>query len=243
MNLVIDIGNTSVKIGVFDKMVLVYKKTLMSNNLSETIPKITRDYPQVEKAIISSVSNVEEKDISMLTDVFDTILLDHTTLMPFANLYATPETLGVDRLALVAASVNQFPEKDVLIIDTGTCITYDFKNNKEEYLGGAIAPGLKLRYTSLNNFTSKLPLLELKLPRNHIGNSTNEAIHSGVVQGVLYEIEGAIAEYCNTYPDLTVILTGGDAHFLSKRLKNSIFATSNFLLEGLNNILAFNNSQ
>ncbi|WP_299243181.1 type III pantothenate kinase [uncultured Aquimarina sp.] len=243
MNLVIDVGNTSIKIGVFDKSSMIYKETLKPESFLKVIQKINRDYPLLNRALLSSVSNIKEEEVGFLKNLFYTIVLDHTIQMPFKNLYATPTTLGVDRLALVAASVHQFPAKDTLIIDAGTCITYDFKNKKEEYLGGAIAPGLRLRYASLNSFTSKLPLLDLESPKNHIGDTTNEAIHSGVVNGVLYEIEGAITEYCNTYPNLTVILTGGDAHFLSKRLKNSIFATSNFLLEGLNHILAFNNSQ
>ncbi|WP_299260391.1 type III pantothenate kinase [uncultured Aquimarina sp.] len=243
MNLVIDVGNTSIKIGVFEEASIVHHETLKSENFLEVIQKIKNDYPLIKRGILSSVFNIKEKDVVFAQDLFDMLILDHTLKMPFRNLYATPTTLGADRLALVAASVLKFPEKDALIIDAGTCITYDFKNKQEEYLGGAIAPGLRLRYTSLNSFTSKLPLLDPEPPKNHIGNTTNEAIHSGVVKGVLYEIEGAIAEYCNTYPNLTVILTGGDAHFLSKRLKNSIFATSNFLLEGLNHILAFNNSQ
>ncbi|WP_299312590.1 type III pantothenate kinase [uncultured Aquimarina sp.] len=243
MNLVIDVGNTSIKIGVFEEASIVHHETLKSENFLEVIQKIKNDYPLIKRGILSSVFNIKEKDVVFAQDLFDMLILDHTLKMPFRNLYATPTTLGADRLALVAASVLKFPEKDALIIDAGTCITYDFKNKKEEYLGGAIAPGLRLRYTSLNSFTSKLPLLDPEPPKNHIGSTTNEAIHSGVVKGVLYEIEGAIAEYCNTYPNLTVILTGGDAHFLSKRLKNSIFATSNFLLEGLNHILAFNNSQ
>ncbi|AXT52505.1 type III pantothenate kinase [Aquimarina sp. BL5] len=243
MNLVIDVGNTSIKIGVFLETSMIHKETLKSENFNNVIQKVRNGYPLIKRSILSSVSNIKEEDVILLKSLFDVSVLDHTLMMPFKNLYATPTTLGVDRLALVAASVHQFPAKDALIIDAGTCITYDFKNKKEEYLGGAIAPGLRLRYTSLNSFTSKLPLLELESPKNHIGDTTNEAIHSGVVNGVLYEIEGAIAEYCNTYPNLTVILTGGDAHFLSKRLKNSIFATSNFLLEGLNHILAFNNSQ
>ncbi len=243
MNLVIDVGNTSIKLGVFKGNVIVHKETLKSKNLLDFIQKINTDYPLIDCALISSVSNIKEEDVNVVKDLFKTIILDHKTQMPFRNLYTTPTTLGVDRLALVAAAVDQFPKKDVLIIDAGTCITYDFKNYRDEYLGGAIAPGLALRYNSLHNFTSKLPLLGIESPKNLIGDSTNQAIHSGVVYGVLYEIEGVIAEYCNTYPDLTVILTGGDAHFLSKRLKNSIFATSNFLLEGLNYILAFNNSQ
>ncbi|SEL64177.1 type III pantothenate kinase [Aquimarina amphilecti] len=243
MNLIIDVGNTSIKIGVFEEGLIVYKETLKSDSFFMVIQKIHQDYPLISNAIISSVATINKKDMLLIKDLFDIMVLDHTLQMPFKNLYATPTTLGVDRLGLVAGAVGQFPKKNVLIIDAGTCITYDFKNKHEEYLGGAIAPGLSLRYASLHNYTSKLPLLELESPKNYIGDTTNQAIHSGIVNGVSYEIEGAIAEYCNTYPDLTVILTGGDAHFLSKRLKNSIFATSNFLLEGLNHILAFNNSQ
>ncbi len=243
MNLIIDVGNTFIKIGVFEKPLLIHKETISADNFQITIREIKTKYPLITNAILSSVSNLKEEDVDLILKLFRTTVLNHTTKVPFKNLYSTPATLGVDRLALVAASVDQFPKQDVLIIDAGTCITYDFKNKNEEYLGGAIAPGLKLRYSSLHNYTSKLPLLELKEPENYIGDSTNEAIHSGIVMGVLHEIEGSIAKYCNTYPDLTVILTGGDAHFLSKRLKNSIFATSNFLLEGLNHILAFNNSQ
>ncbi|GAA4275637.1 type III pantothenate kinase [Aquimarina mytili] len=243
MNLVIDVGNTFIKIGVFDESDLVYKKTIEPSDFIEEIDIAHRDFSSIRQAIVSSVANLDDDAITYLKKLFSTLVVDHHLDMPFKNLYETPETLGIDRLALVAAAVDQFPEKNVLVIDAGTCITYEFKNSKEEYLGGAIAPGIRLRYHSLNNYTAKLPLLEPKIPINHIGKSTNEAIHSGVVQGILYEINGVIEEYCNIYPDLTVILTGGDAHFLSKRLKNSIFATSNFLLEGLNHILVFNNNK
>jgi len=243
MNLIVDVGNTRIKIGVFEDSLLVYKEVVRLGSFPDVIMEVKKSYPFIKNAIISSVAMLEKEEINLVKDFFFTIVLDHTIKMPFKNRYATPTTLGVDRLALIAASVDQFPKKDVLVIDAGTCITYDFKNEKEEYLGGAIAPGLRLRYHSLYSHTSKLPLLELEEPKNYIGNSTNEAIHSGVVMGVLHEIDGVIAQYCNTYPDLTVILTGGDAHFLSKRLKNSIFATSNFLLEGLNYILAFNNNK
>ena len=243
MNLVIDVGNTSIKIGVFEEVSMIHKETLKPENFLSVIKEIKNDYALISQALLSSVSYLKEEDVCFIEQLFPTTILNHMVRMPFKNKYRTPTTLGVDRLALVVAAVCQFPAKDVLIIDAGTCITYDFKNRQEEYLGGAIAPGLRLRYKSLNNFTSKLPLLTSEAPKHHIGDSTNQAIHSGIVNGVLYEIEGTITEYCNTYTDLTVILTGGDAHFLSKRLKNSIFATSNFLLEGLNHILAFNNSQ
>ncbi|SHJ42103.1 type III pantothenate kinase [Aquimarina spongiae] len=243
MNLIIDVGNTYIKIGVFDQSKIVAKKTIVQNDLDQEILDIHKKHPLIQQAIISSVSDLNPDTVKQIQGLYETLIVNHKIAMPFSNLYETPETLGIDRLALVAAAVDQYPQKNVLVIDAGTCVTYDFKNEKEEYLGGAIAPGIRLRYHSLNNYTAKLPLLEPKLPENHIGNTTNEAIHSGVVQGILYEIQGVIEEYCNIYPDLTVILTGGDAHFLSKRLKNGIFATSNFLLEGLNYILAFNNSR
>ncbi|AXT62596.1 type III pantothenate kinase [Aquimarina sp. AD10] len=243
MNLIIDVGNTFTKIGVFDTSEIIYKEIVKLEGLIEQIEKIKKDYPLLKNAIISSVSDLPKSSITHIKALFNTIVLNHMVEMPFTNLYKTPKTLGIDRLALVAGAVDQFPKKNVLVIDAGTCITYDFKNINEEYLGGAIAPGIRLRYSSLNNFTAKLPLLTLKDPENTIGNSTEEAIHSGVINGILHEINGVIEEYCNIYSDLTVILTGGDAHFLSKRLKNGIFATSNFLLEGLNYILVFNNSR
>ena len=107
-------------------------------------------------------------------------------------------------------------------------------------MGGSIAPGIAMRYKSLHSFTAKLPLLEKTAAIAMIGNSTETAIHSGVIQGVTFEIDGVIHQYKDQYPDLTIILTGGDAHFLRDRLKNDIFANSNFLLEGLNYILELN---
>ncbi|TPN87203.1 type III pantothenate kinase [Aquimarina algicola] len=243
MNLVIDVGNTLTKIGVFNHSGLVHKTNVQQVDFKKVVREIKDDYPLLSNAVISSVSNLEKENIDFVKKRFSTLVVDHLITFPFKNLYETPQTLGIDRLALVAAAVDQYPNKNVLVIDAGTCITYDFKNTKEEYLGGAIAPGIRLRYHSLNNYTAKLPLLEIKSPEDLIGKSTNEAIHSGVIFGVLHEIDGLIEEYCNIYPDLTVILTGGDAHFLSKRLKNSIFATSNFLLEGLNHILSINKNK
>jgi type III pantothenate kinase len=121
-----------------------------------------------------------------------------------------------------------------LVIDAGTCITYDFIDNNNNYLGGAISPGIRLRYEALHRQTAKLPLLELKYPDHFVGSSTKEAIHVGVIQGILHEIDGFIAQYQTENTNITIILTGGDADFLAKRLKNTIFANSNFLLESLN---------
>ncbi|WP_378186427.1 type III pantothenate kinase [Aquimarina sp. W85] len=243
MNLVVDIGNTSVKIGVFLEEVLIHHKSFQIKDFQEVIAFVFSEFDGIEAAIICSVGSLPKKDLFFLKKKTKTLVLNEDTAIPFKNLYSTPHTLGVDRIALIAAAVYHNRGQNVLIIDAGTCITYDFKNKNEEFLGGAISPGIYLRYRSLHQHTAKLPKLSLTTPNQLTGDSTISAIHSGVVNGVVYEINGVIEEYCNIYGDLTVILTGGDAHFLSKRLKNSIFATSNFLLEGLNYILAFNYTQ
>ncbi len=240
MNLIIDVGNTSVKLAVFKYKKLILKIIISLENLIEGVNDIKNRFEEIEKAIISSVGNLEKSDTSYIKKHFKTIVLDASTKVPFINRYQSPKTLGVDRIALVSASVKNYKEKNVLIIDAGTCITYDFVNSESNYLGGAISPGIRIRYQSLNNLTANLPLLETQEPLGFIGYSTEESIHSGIINGVLNEIEGTINIYHKNYKDLTVILTGGDADFLSKRLKSSIFANSNFLLEGLNYILEFN---
>jgi len=242
MNLVIDIGNTKVKLAVFQGDKVVYKSSGALQFLLKDCVALKNEFKTIDKVIVSSVGNLDESDLNAIKEQFHVLILDSNTALPFKNEYLTPATLGVDRLALVSASVMQFPSKNVLIIDAGTCITYDFITSENSYLGGAISPGIRLRYKSLNNLTANLPLLDTKTPEDIIGNSSIESIHSGVINGVLMEIEGAVQQYENKFEDLTVILTGGDADFLSKRLKSSIFANSNFLLEGLNFILEFNSN-
>jgi type III pantothenate kinase len=148
--------------------------------------------------------------------------------------------LGVDRIGLATAAFYFNPKRNTLVIDAGTCLTYDMVNDYGEYLGGAISPGLSMRYKALHDQTLKLPFLETKEPHDFIGNSTDNCIHSGVVNGICVEIDGVIDQYRERFVDLTVILTGGDSQFLSKRLKNTIFAHSNFLLLGLNYLLEYN---
>lgn len=240
MNLIIDVGNTFVKLAVFQDAMLLEKTVVSLDKFETSYKKILNAFPKLQKCIISSVGKLEKTHKDLVTSSLDTIILSAETKLPFKNLYKTPKTLGVDRIALVCASVQQFPDKNCLIIDAGTCITYDFINKNNEYLGGAISPGVRLRYNTLHNLTANLPLLETEEPENITGNSTSSAIHSGVVNGILKEIEGVIIDYQDKYSDLTVILTGGDANFLSKQLKSSIFANSNFLLEGLNFILEHN---
>nr|WP_321232012.1 type III pantothenate kinase [uncultured Psychroserpens sp.] len=240
MNLIVDVGNTYVKFAVYNQSKLKEKVVGELKSFENIALDVLKTHSNIKKAIVSSVGKLKKAHIKTLEEQLEVIELSHKLKLPFANLYATPKTLGVDRIALVSASVEQFPDHNVLIIDAGTCITYDFINTKNEYLGGAISPGIRLRYRTLNNLTANLPLLETEMPQEILGNSTQNSIHSGVVYGVLKEIDGVIDEYVKKYSDLTVILTGGDTKFLSNQLKNSIFANSNFLLEGLNFILEYN---
>lgn len=240
MNLVIDVGNTSVKLAVFKGAVLFRKEIVMIQDLLETISKINEENKTIKNVIVSSVSDLDKEVLEYFDNNFQVLFLSHQAKLPFKNLYETPNTLGIDRIALIAASVDQYSEKNVLVIDAGTCVTYDFINKENEYLGGAISPGIRMRYKALHNQTAKLPLLDTEAPENLIGNSTITSINSGVVNGLVNEIDGVIAQYKEKYNDLTIILTGGDANFLSKQLKSSIFANSNFLLQGLNFILLNN---
>lgn len=241
MNLIIDVGNTRNKIAVFDDGQMLYHDIYSNNEIKEAVLYITLHFPKVTKCIISASGKLEKSDLELLQREYSVHELSHQSKIPFINKYATPATLGVDRIALIACAAVKFPKKNVLVIDAGSAITYDFLNNENHYLGGAIAPGLKMRYKALNTFTANLPLLETEYPDNFVGNSTNNAMHVGVVLGTIDEIDGAISRYKEEYANLTIILTGGDAHFLRDRLKNDIFANSKFLLEGLNYILEQNN--
>ena len=243
MNLIVDVGNSFVKLAVFNKGELAHKEIIELEYIIDHIMALATRFKSINKAVISSVGKLKKSNLVEIGEQFYLLVLNSETKLPFKNLYKTPHTLGVDRLALVSASVKTYPKENVLIIDAGTCITFDFVNSNNEYKGGAISPGLNMRYQSLHNLTANLPLLKATAPNDIIGNSTNEAIHSGVFNGVLNEIDGAIEMYKLKYPDLTVILTGGDAKFLSKQLKSSIFANSNFLLEGLDHILQINTNE
>lgn len=240
MNLVIDVGNTLVKLAVYSENLLQYKKTCIKTEFLPTLAEITENYPKLTHCIVSSVANLSSHQLGRLQKLFPVYEITDATSMPFKNSYGTPKTLGTDRLALMSAAACTYPQRNVLVIDAGSAITYDFLSNNNEYFGGAISPGIVMRYKALHTFTAKLPLLDLAMPKTLIGNTTTASIHSGVVQGVLYEMEGFIASYSHNYTDLTIILTGGDTHFLRDSLKNDIFANSNFLLEGLNYILEHN---
>ena len=240
MNLIIDVGNSSVKLAVFDKGKLLHQQQMRGESHVEQVMEVCDRYPELERAIVSAVGELDEKMIKVLSVFCFVHMLDHKTKTPFKNSYATPQTLGADRIALATAAFYHNQKGNTLVIDAGTCITYDMVNDYGEYLGGSISPGLNMRYRALHEQTSNLPLLKFEAPFDFIGNSTESSIQSGVINGICHEIDGVIDQYNSRFTDLTVILTGGDAHFLSKRLKNTIFALSNFLLEGLNHLLEYN---
>lgn len=239
MNLIIDVGNSRIKTAVFDDSKMIHNESLTHDSFVSEAKKIIKKY-KCTNAIISSVGSVNKSQIDELRAEISLIELDYYTKVPFKNQYATPKTLGVDRIALVCSAVSKYPNKNVLIIDAGTCITYDFINNEGNYYGGAISPGLQMRYKALNFFTEKLPLLQPSEKFELVGNSTETSIHSGIINGIINEIDGIINQHRKINTDLTIVLTGGDVNFLSNKLKNSIFANPNFLLEGLNTILTYN---
>lgn len=205
--------------------------------------------PVTIKLIISSVIKVQEEFRLWLDKQALVYGLDHQMALPFNNLYQSPMSLGSDRIAAVAGALSLYQGKDVLIINAGTAITYEFLTNKGEYLGGSISPGIHMRYMALHTFTSRLPLLELdeNIPEL-IGTDTVSSIRSGVQLNTLFELNGVINSYRNLYGEyLTICICGGDSKTFVTQLKNSIFADHlawqpDLVLIGLNQILTFNNA-
>lgn len=239
MFLILDIGNTRAKLAVFEEGSLKRLEVVLTPKIFEKIFDFFSEF-NITHSIVSSVAGFSADEVARLKELLNPIFLDAETPVPFHNAYGTPKTLGVDRIALAAAAVQQYPGKNVLVIDAGTCITYDFIDANKNYLGGAIAPGIRMRYRSLSEFTAKLPLLETYAPDDFIGTDTATSMHVGVVNGVYNEIKGLVNQYKARYQHLTVVLTGGDTKFLSEQFKNGIFAHPNFVLEGLHTILIFN---
>ena len=245
MNLITDIGNSYTKLAVFDKNILINKlsfKNEKSEKTSEEIVKLKQQYPQIKNFILSSVKKEDRKLRNLIRDLFQNyVFFNDETPVPIKNLYETPKTLGKDRLAGIIAAGNIFPNSNVLVFDAGTALTVDFLNDEKEYSGGSIAPGLEMRYQALNHFTDKLPKLEISDNFEHmIGKNTENSIHSGVQNGILYEIEGWIKRFSEKYTNLKVTFTGGDTFFFERRLKKQIFAEPNLVLIGLNIILKYN---
>lgn len=242
MNLVIDIGNSSVKVAIFDG------ETIHShlNNPGHSllfIDQLQDNYP-IEAGIIASVVDMDKESRNWLKKLpFPILELNHTTPLPINNLYETPETLGYDRIAAVVGAYSRFPQKDILVIDAGTAITYEFIDAKGNYQGGNISPGVQMRLKALNQFTDKLPLVNAEGRILSMGRDTETAIRAGVLKGIEYEIRGYITYLKHKYPELLVFLTARDEFSFDTSIKNIIFADSFLVLKGLNRILNYNNGR
>jgi type III pantothenate kinase len=240
MLLTIDAGNTRIKAAVFEQNTVLEVFVFTKEELLNQVDYILNRYQKVKKIVVAAVGNVEKELFLSLQKKIEIDFITRESKFPFTNLYSTPTTLGIDRMVLATGAVLKFPNQNRLIIDAGTCITYDFIDENDNYLGGAISPGIRLRYESLHKQTAKLPSLFRTNPYSFIGSSTSRSIHSGVINGVTLEIDGFIELYKEQYAKFIIILTGGDAEFLAMRLKNTIFANYNFLLESLNQTFQYN---
>ena len=230
LKLIIDQGNTQTKLALFQQKKMLKKILYNQENQLHDLES------QADAVILSSVG-----DASALLNVLvkDSLLLKKNTPLPIANLYESLDTLGNDRIAAVVGAATQFTKSNVLVIDAGTCITLDLLTI-EGYQGGSISPGILMRLQALHQQTKRLPLVELIEEVDIIGKNTTQCIQSGVINGVLAEIDGMIDCYKSQFANLKVVLTGGDSQLFDKGLKNSIFVDSDLVLKGLNEILDYN---
>lgn len=237
VNLIIDIGNSSAKVALTHDCQIVERYCFHENIIKNIERLIT---PQINGAIVCSTRKPDEElEKTLQTRIPNTIILNHKTPTPLKNLYATPETLGMDRLAAAVGAWSISPNNDLLIIDMGTAITIDSVNNKGEYVGGNISPGMAMRFNALNHFTQKLPLVtynQESLETLMFGQTTHQAILAGVMRGIEYEIKG----YINENPARKIFFTGRDANNFVKSLKNTIFADYELVIKGLDRILEYN---
>ena len=239
MNLCIDQGNSSTKAAIFNHSELVdnFHFDIFGQN---ELTNLFENFP-IKNCIFSSVATENDEVIILLKKKSHFFIeLTQITKLPIQNMYETPETLGKDRLAAVVGASFLKPGKDILVIDAGTAITYDFINSKKQYLGGNIAPGINLRLRSLHEFTQRLPLVQVNSESPLLGVDTNSALVSGALYGIVFEIDGYISTLKIKYPQLSVFLTGGSTFYFDTKLKSPIFAEKNLVLIGLNRILQYN---
>ena len=240
MNLVIDIGNTRTKFSVFNRGEILISVPVDVFQ-PEHVNVLQNEFPELHNVILSSVKNYSPLLKETLQNKFRHFLeLDEKTPLPIENCYQTPDTLGKDRIAAAVGGFDLFPDTNLLIIDAGTAITYDILNEKHQFLGGNISPGIEMRYKALNFYTDKLPLVGKQKFDKLYGTTTEEAIRAGVQHGVVFEVDKAIDTFKEFYNNLKVIITGGDADFFDNKLKNSFFVNFNLTALGLNRILEYN---
>jgi len=238
MNLIFDIGNTATKMAIYNG----YEKitSFRTRQFScEKLQEILSLY-KINKAIVSTVRDIPEFIIDIATlDIPFVYVLSHHTKLPFKNEYETPETLGADRIAAVAGAFYMYPGRNVLIIDAGSAVTYDYLSGKT-YKGGNISPGLSMRFKALHRFTKRLPHVSTTEKINSPGKNTLEAITAGVINGLIYEINEYIRTFEEKNIDFMVLLTGGDSGYLKERLSYKVSYQPDLVLAGLNYILEYN---
>lgn len=233
MNLCIDIGNTNIKVGHFQDDALVRVDRLKNERAVYKLVKATRP----EHVLVSSVNKKRKKVHQFLTRYTKVYVMDHQTALPIQIDYNTPQTLGLDRLAAAVGAAHKFPNRTCLVIDIGTCITYDLIDQSGIYHGGGISPGIEMRLKSMHKYTSGLPLVGMDEKAPLVGTSTKSCLQSGAVQGALAEVEGIIYRYGQFYENLTIILCGGGAKFFESKINGHIFANPDLVLIGQNQIL------
>ena len=238
MNLVIDIGNTQTKVGWFNGPEL-HRTEVFSSFTPEGLEQLLTG-KTVTASIISSTGVDSTPFATILEQHGRCINFTHQTPVPVNNNYLTPETLGLDRLAAVVGAHFLYPKKPVLVIDTGTAITYDLIEADGTYPGGVISPGLQMRFKAMHHFTKRLPLLQPNAETPVTGDSTESCMQSGGLNGAIFEVEGFISWYRAKYQGLITVVTGGDATIFEKHLKSKIFAVPELVLRGLNEILHYN---
>jgi len=235
MNLVIDSGNTRIKAALFAQTGLVLKENF--GNLMDL--KFFMKHQPFTHILISSVSYPANEILDMARNAGRKLVLNHQLELPIKINYATPNTLGVDRIAAACGAYEIFPNQNCLVIDAGTCINTEFLNEDATYLGGSIAPGINMRFKAMHTFTQSLPLLTAAATASLTGNSTETCMQSGVLNGVLAEVDGMIEKYQQQYENLKVILCGGDYSLFENKLKHAIFVAPDLVLTGLNRILRY----
>lgn len=237
MNLILDVGNSAVKVSVFRQTEELYAAKFKRFE-ADRLDEIRTRFPSIQSAILSSVREDNVSLLALLSANFATVIsLDEQTPVPVRVCYKTPASLGKDRLAAVVGARELFPEENVLVFDCGTALTVEVLEANGNYLGGNISPGLNMRFEALHQFTEKLPKVSMSHRAPKLGEDTQTAIQAGVQQGILNEVEAYIRYYDTIYHSLKVVFTGGDAFFFVNPLKSPIFVVSNLVQIGLNRIL------
>lgn len=236
MNLVLDVGNTRIKAGLFQGELL--RKTYVESSIGALF-ELIHDQP-LERIIVATVVDLTDETKQLIQSKGQVTFFEAETQTPLRNLYNSINTLGSDRLAAACGAYLLFKGSPFLVIDAGTCLKYNYTDKNGNFLGGGISPGLTMRFKAMHQFTNKLPLISFEEHYHDlIGNNTQNSIRMGVQLGMLAEVMGIIEQYKQLDATVNIVLTGGDAAFLQKGLKNGIFADPDLILKGLNSILNY----